>query len=139
MKFTPVILVVLLSIFLGCELLEEAEKAVIDISGRVTDEDQAVSGALVLLLEGTQVTDGLSLANGSITDSNGDYIILNVKAGEYYILAVDDRNGNMEFDAATDRLGFYGVDQNAQDIIPQKVVVSDQDIEDIDIVDLYSL
>jgi len=137
MKFTHIVLCAMISINFGCDLVEKVDEAIIDVSGKVTDEGQAVAGAIVLLIESADVSEGLGLANGSITDSNGRYVILNVDAGDYYVLAVEDRNSNVEFDADTDRLGFYGVNQGTLDFIPDKITVSDQDIEDIDIVDLY--
>ena len=131
------LLVILVSV--SCDLVEQAEKEIVDISGKVSDEEQAVEGAIVLLMESTNVADGLNLANGSITDNRGNYIILNVDPGSYYILAVKDQNNNLEFDADTDQLGFYGVDPGASDLTPDKIKVAKEDLEDIDITDLYSL
>ena len=131
------LLVILVSV--SCDLVEQAEKEIVDISGKVSDEEQAVEGAIVLLMESTNVADGLNLANGSITDNRGNYIILNVDPGSYYILAVKDQNNNLEFDADTDQLGFYGVDPGASDLTPDKIKVSEDDLENIDITDLYSL
>jgi hypothetical protein len=131
------LLVILVSV--SCDLVEQAEKEIVDISGKVSDEEQAVEGAIVLLMESTNVADGLNLANGSITDNRGNYIILNVDPGSYYILAVKDQNNNLEFDADTDQLGFYGVNPGASDLTPDKIKVSEDDLENIDITDLYSL
>lgn len=139
MKFNNVVLSVLILINYGCDLKEKVDEAIIDVSGKVTDEGQPVEAALVLLVEGTDVSEGLSLANGSVTNNNGRYIILNVSPGDYYVLAVDDHNDNLQFDADTDRLGFHGTNPSAYDFIPDKITVSDQDVEDVDIVDLYSL
>jgi hypothetical protein len=131
------LLVILVSV--SCDLVEQAEQEIVDISGKVSDEEQAVEGAIVLLMESTNVADGLNLANGSITDNRGNYIILNVDPGSYYILAVKDQNNNLEFDADTDQLGFYGVNPGASDLTPDKIKVSEDDLENIDITDLYSL
>jgi hypothetical protein len=131
------LLVILVSV--SCDLVEQAEKEIVDISGKVSDEGQPVEGAIILLMESTNVADGLNLANGSITDNRGNYIILNVDPGSYYILAVKDQNNNLEFDADTDQLGFYGVNPGASDLTPDKIKVSEDDLENIDITDLYSL
>ncbi|MCG2715445.1 MAG: carboxypeptidase-like regulatory domain-containing protein [Candidatus Marinimicrobia bacterium] len=139
MKFTHIVLCAMILINFECDLVEKVDEAIIDVSGKVTDEGQVVEGAIVLLIESADVSEGLGLANGSITDSNGRYVILNVDAGDYYVLAVEDRNDNFEFDADADRLGFYGVNPGTLDITPDRITVSDLDIEDIDIVDLYSL
>jgi len=111
----------------------------VDISGKVSDEGQAVEGAIVLLMESANVTDGLNLSNGSISDNRGNYLILKVDPGSYYVLAVKDQNNNLEFDADTDQLGFYGVDLSSSDLTPNKIKVSDKDLENINITDLYSL
>jgi hypothetical protein len=132
-------LVLLILVSVSCDLVEQAEQEIVDISGKVSDEEQAVEGAIVLLMESTNVADGLNLANGSITDNRGNYIILNVDPGSYYILAVKDQNNNLEFDADTDQLGFYGVNPGASDLTPDKIKVSEDDLENIDITDLYSL
>ena len=131
------LLVILVSV--SCDLVEQAEQEIVDISGKVSDEGQAVEGAIVLLMESANVTDGLNLSNGSISDNRGNYLILKVDPGSYYILAVKDQNNNLEFDADTDQLGFYGVDPSSSDLTPNKIKVSDKDLENINITDLYSL
>jgi len=129
-------LLIVLLVSVGCDL---AEKVIVDISGKVSDEGEAIEGAIVLLVESPNITEGLNLANGSITNNRGKYIILNVDPGSYYVLAVKDQNNNLEFDADTDQLGFYGVDPGDSDLIPDKIKVAEEDLEDIDITDLYSL
>jgi len=98
---------ILLLSFFSCDLESEIDKAFIEVSGRVTENGETVSGALVLLVSSGSISDGFSLSNGSITNNNGNYKIINVEAGEYYIVAVEDNNGNLQFDAQSDRLGFY--------------------------------
>jgi hypothetical protein len=134
-----VILVALLIVVTSCNLLDTADEQIIDISGKVTEDGTVVKGAIALLVKSTTVADGLSLANGSITDNVGNYMILNVEPDNYYVLAIDDQNDNAQFDSGTDKLGFYGVDPSNQDILPDKIKVDDEDLEDIDIVDLYTL
>ena len=95
--------------------------------------------ALVLLVASTDVSDGLSLSNGSITGSNGNYSIINVENGEYYIVAIEDNNSNLEFDIESDRIGFYGIDLIDLDIEPDKIIVSNEDIDQINITYLTSL
>ena len=77
---------------IGCDLGVELDEAFIDISGTVTDNGEAVSNALVLLVTSASISDGLSLSNGSITGNNGNYTIINVENGEYYIVAIEDNN-----------------------------------------------
>lgn len=85
----------LTSIFMiisGCEWLKETT-----ISGTVTNGGKPVSGAIVLLLESDSLSAGLSLANGSITNSSGKYEIIRVESGDYYIPAIKDENGNLHY------------------------------------------
>jgi len=121
------------------EIASEIDNTFIEISGLVTENGEAVSGALVLLVASASISDGFGLSNGSITTDNGNYIIIDVDAGEYYIVAVEDSNGNLQFDIESDRLGFYGVNLDEFDIVPDIVTVSDEDIEDINITYLTSM
>ena len=125
--------------FYNCDLENELDDAFIDISGIVTNNDEPVINALVLLVASTDVSDGLSLSNGSITGSNGNYSIINVENGEYYIVAIEDNNSNLEFDIESDRIGFYGIDLIDLDIEPDKIIVSNEDIDQINITYLTSL
>ncbi len=47
MKFTHIILCAMILINFGCDLVDEA---IIDVSGKVTDEGQAVAGAIVFYI-----------------------------------------------------------------------------------------
>ena len=118
---------------------EEIDAAFIEISGKVTHDGSSVSGALVLLIEGTEISDGLVLSNGSVTGNNGNYNIYEVAEGEYYVVAIEDNNGNFTFDEDTDRFGFHGVDPSNLDLLPDKVTVTDEDVENINIIYLVSL
>ena len=127
----------------SCDLEEKVKKeidaAFIEVSGKVTHNGNSVSGALVLLVEGAEISDGLELSNGSITGQSGNYNIYEVSEGEYYVVAIEDNNGNLTFDPDTDRLGFHGVDPSNLDLEPDKVTVTDEDVEDIIIIYLVSL
>ena len=127
----------------SCDIEEKIKKGIddafIEVSGKVTHNGSNVSGALVLLVEGAEISDGLELSNGSITDDNGNYNIYEVAEGEYYVVAIEDDNGNLTFDEGTDRLGFHGVDPSNLDLLPDKVTVSDEDVENINIIYLVSL
>lgn len=123
----------------ACNLGEKLDEAIITVSGNVSDDGEPLSGALVMLVVSPDSSDGISLANGSITGSTGNYTILNVDPGTYYVMAVDDANDNFEFDVATDNLGFFGIDPAGNDLIPDTIVVTDDDLENIDIEYLYSL
>ncbi len=123
----------------ACDLGEKVDEAIITVSGNVSNGAQSVSGALVMLVESPDSSDGINLANGSITGSSGDYTILNVDSGNYYVMAVDDANDNLKFDVTYDRLGFFGIDLAVDDIDPDAIVVTDDDWENIDIEYLYSL
>jgi len=136
MKVYYIFFGMLILLVFSCDLLDEK---IIDISGKITDEGSAVSGAIVLLVESTDISDGLNLANGSISNSVGKYTILDVDPGDYYVLAINDKNDNLQFDSDTDRLGFYGVNPDDLDFLPNKISVVDTDLEGINIVDLYSL
>ena len=135
----------LLILFFGssCDIEEKVkagiDAAFIEISGKVTHNGSNVGGALVLLVEGTVISDGLELSNGSISGENGNYNIFEVAEGEYYVVAIEDNNGNLTFDANTHRLGFHGVDPSNLDLEPDKVTVTDEDVENINITYLVSL
>ena len=132
------IIIFLLGIY-NCDLANKLDDAFIDISGTVTNNNEPVSNALVLLLTNKDISDGLSLSNGSITGNNGNYSIINVENGEYYIVAIEDNNSNLEFDIESDRIGFYGVDLIGFDIEPDKITVSNEDIDKVNITYLTSL
>ena len=127
----------------GCDIEEKVKAGIgaafIEISGKVTHNGSNVGGALVLLVEGTEISDGLELSNGSISGENGNYNIFEVAEGEYYVVAIEDNNGNLTFDANTDRLGFHGVYPSNLDLEPDKVTVTDEDVENINITYLVSL
>jgi uncharacterized protein (DUF2141 family) len=132
-----VLLVITIS---GCDDVVKAITTT--ISGNISNNGEAVSGAYVLLLEaGNEVTQGISLSNGMITNSNGNYTMIEVSAGDYYVAAIDDANNNVVFDLDTDRVGYYGVADTLTGVtIPQTLHISKgDDLEDIDITDLYQL
>jgi len=113
----------LMSIFMiisGCEWFKETT-----ISGTVTNGGEPVSGAIVLLLESDTLLAGLSLTNGSITNSNGRYEIVRVEPGNYYISAIKDENENLQYDKEIDMFGWYGERDTLIGLtIPQQVAVA---------------
>ena len=126
-----------LSIFMiisGCEWLKETT-----ISGTVSNGGEAVSGAVVLLLESDSLEAGLSLASGSITNSNGKYEIIRVEPGNYYISAIKDEDGNLQYDKGIDMFGWYGErDTITRLTIPRQVtVVKGDNLTGINIDTLY--
>ena len=137
-----VLSITILLLVTGCE--EVVKELTTTISGRVYDEGEPVSGALIFVLEfngdGT-IPSGMSLENGSVSLSDGGYVVVEVETGEYMVLAVKDVNGNMSYDSGIDEIGFYGeLDPIAEIItIPTKVTVENDgdDIENIDINDMY--
>ncbi|MEO9484729.1 MAG: carboxypeptidase-like regulatory domain-containing protein [Ekhidna sp.] len=133
MKLLSLISLLLLLSFSHCNVKDQIDELFLDISGNVSDDGQVVEGALIVLLDSPTLTDGVSLSNGSVTGANGNYTILRVKEGNYYVVAVDDVNNNFEFDQGVDRFGFHGVDPNQLDLLPTLVNVSAEDVENIDI------
>ncbi len=141
MKFKLITIGILaLVLFTGCE--ELAKELSTTISGTVRDGSEPVEGAFVLAMQGLTV-DGLAsmeidLSNGSITNSIGDYTIIEVDPGTYQILAVKDLNGNGMVDWDTDQVGIYGPSIGG---IPTGftsiTIEEDEDIEGIDITSLY--
>lgn len=134
--FTLLILIAMI----GCD--DVIKEYTTTISGKVTNDGTPVSGAYVILLEaGVSASTGISLSNGMITDSNGDYMMIEVNAGDYYVAAIDDDNDNVEFDSDTDKIGYYGdADPSTGFTIPRTLQVKKgDDIEDINITKLYSL
>ncbi len=91
---------------LGCE--EELQKG--SIEGNVKDDGQNVSGAFVLLLEEGKLLAGEApLGNGSVTNAQGNYIIVLVEPNvNYYIAAVKDENGDTTYTPGVDPIGYYG-------------------------------
>ncbi|MCD6182356.1 MAG: DUF1416 domain-containing protein [Candidatus Cloacimonetes bacterium] len=140
MKRNLLLLAVLIVITIsGCDDVVKAVTTT--ISGNVSHDGDAVSGAYVLLLEaGNEITPGLSLSNGMITNSNGNYTMVAVSAGDYYVAAIDDANNNIIFDLDTDRVGYYGDPDTLGFTIPRTIHVNKgDDLENIDITNLYQL
>ena len=81
------------------------------------------------MVTSASISNGLSLSNGSITGNNGDYNIINVKNGEYYIVAIEDNNSKLEFDIEFDRIGFHGVDLEGLNIEPDKITILNVDLQ----------
>ena len=90
----------------ACE--ETLEKG--SIEGNVKDDGQNLSGAFVLLLEEGKLLAGEApLDNGSITNAQGNYIILLVEPDKnYYVAAVKDEDGDKKYTPASDPIGYYG-------------------------------
>ena len=124
----------ILMIISGCEWLKETT-----ISGTVSNGGEAVSGAVVLLLESDSLEAGLSLASGSITNSNGKYEIIRVEPGNYYISAIKDEDGNLQYDKGIDMFGWYGERDTITGLtIPRQVtVVKGDNLTGINIDTLY--
>jgi len=133
MKFLSLLSLLLLLSFSHCNVKDAIDEVFIDISGNVSNDGQAVGGAVILLLSGPDITDGVSLSNGSVSSADGNYTIINAEEGTYYVVAVDDVNNNFEFDKGTDRFGFHGVDPDQIDLLPAQISVSTEDVENIDI------
>ena len=110
----------------------------IDIRGNVSSAGEPVAGAIVLLVEGTDISNGLSLSNGAISNSSGDYTILKPKKGKYYVIAIDD-DGDFVYESGTDKIGFYGVDTENFDFSPNRITVGTEDIEGVNITDFTAL
>ena len=123
----------------NCNVKEEIDKLFIGVSGNVSENGEAVVGALVLLITSPSIADGVMLSNGSITDANGNYTIFNVDDGDYYVVAIDDVNDNFQYDSDTDRFGFHGVDLTALNIDPDQITVAGEDVDNIDVTYLTGL
>lgn len=136
------LLVLLLMVFVAALLAFSCEKAQevlgITIAGNVSNAGQSVEGAFVLLVDKAEITQGFPIGNGSVTLGNGNYTIIRVEEGTYYICAVKDENGNQTYDLGTDPIGWYGHPDSITGLtIPDSVIVTDQDISGIDIDTLY--
>ncbi len=122
--------------------IEQIDEAYIEISGNLSHNDSNITIGIVFLLEGkieldldklSLDLDGLELVNGSISLFNGSYTIFDVVEGEYYVVAIEDNNGNLEYDADIDRVGLHGFNLYNFDPIPNVVTVIGEDVEDINI------
>ena len=134
----PLILIIAVSLIvaLSCEKAKE-EILQVTIRGTVTNGGQPVAGAFVLLLDNDEMATGFPIGNGSITAGNGDYTIIRVEDGTYYVAAVKDENGNEAYDLGVDPIGWYGHDSFGI-IIPDPVVVLGEDVSGIDIDTMYA-
>ena len=131
-KFCKKQIYLLIILFFGfsCGLKDQIDEAYIEISGNLSHNGNNISIGIVLLLEGDVSLDlaelsldleGLELSNGSISLFNGNYTIFDVEEGEYYIVAIEDNNGNLEYDSDLDRVGLYGFNPNVpvgDDMLP---------------------
>lgn len=115
-------LVAVIVLLFGCERLKETT-----VSGRVTYGGEAVDGAFVLLLESVSL-EGVSLGGGWRTGSDGRYEIIRVAAGDYYVAAIKDENGNLQYDQGTDRVGWYGEEDTLTGLtIPEQITVVERE------------
>jgi uncharacterized protein (DUF2141 family) len=135
----------LLMLFLSIAIVlavscEKAEEVLgITISGNVSTNGQPVEGAFVLLVDKAEMMDGFPIGNGSITMDNGNYTIVKVEDGVYYVAALKDENGNNSYDLGTDPVGWYGHSDSITGLtIPDSVIVSGSDLTGIDIDTLYT-
>jgi hypothetical protein len=131
-------LFILLALLFCCS---KAQKTVFPekgtISGKVTDEGEPVSGAFILLLEGSEIGGEVDLKNLMATNSDGKYKIRMVDSGTHWVAAVKDEEGNHIYDPASDPIGWYGKDTLGV-TIPQSVTVQKgEDVKGIDITILY--
>ena len=122
--------------------IDEIDDAYINISGNLSHNDSSITVGIVFLLEGSVSLDldklsldleNLELVNGSISLFNGNYTIFDVNPGEYYVVAIEDNNANLEYDPNVDRVGLYGFNLYKLDPVPNVVTVNDEDVEDINI------
>jgi hypothetical protein len=132
------ILAVILLVSSGCKkVVEEVKKTT--ISGTVTNGGEPVNGAIVLLLECDSLTQGMSLSNGSVTNSSGKYEIIRVEDGTYYIPAIKDTGTIGKYDKGIDKIGWYGERDTLTNLTkPTPVTVTGEDITGIDIDTLYT-
>ncbi len=122
---------------LSCDKVDEVLG--ITIAGNVSNAGQPVDGAIVLLVNNvSDIVGGSPLSNGSITLGNGNYTIIKVEEGTYYVCAVKDEDGNQSYDLGTDPIGWYGHPDSITGLtIPDSIIVTDDDISGIDIDTLY--
>ena len=144
-KALSVLAILLLA--LGCEKVKETT-----VSGKVTDGATGpVSGAVVLLLGSDSLSSGMSLSGGSVTLGDGNYEMIRVEPGSYYVPAIKDVNGNGTLDSL-DLFGWFGpestwayFDSLTQESVtvtitlPEQIVVTEgQDKTNTDIDTLYT-
>lgn len=135
--FLVLILCIAFVLAVSCEKAEEVLG--ITISGNVSTGGQPVESAFVLLVDKAEMTNGFPIGNGSITMDNGNYTIIKVEDGVYYIAAVKDEDGNSSYDLGSDPIGWYGHPDSITGLtIPDSVIVSGSDLTGIDIDTLYA-
>ncbi len=131
----------------GCEKVKETT-----VSGNVRNGAAgAVSGAVVLLFGSDSLEPGMNLSGGSISLGNGDYEIIRVDPGNYYVPAIKDVNGNGTLDSL-DLFGYFGPEStwsywdslacetvSVTISIPEQISVTEgQNQDNIDIDTLYT-
>lgn len=93
----------ILILAVGCEKVKETT-----VRGNVSNGAAGpVSGAVVLLYGSDSLEAGMNLSGGSISLGNGDYEIIRVDPGNYYVPAIKDVNGNGTLDSL-DLFGYFG-------------------------------
>lgn len=139
-----IFIAVILAFALGCEEVKETT-----VSGTVTNGAAgSVSGAIVVLVDSDSLQPGMSLEGlplASVTLTDGNYEIIRVDAGSYYVPAIKDVNNSRTLDSL-DLLGWYGRDTTYVNPqmdtvtirIPEQITVTEGvDQTDIDIDTLY--
>lgn len=135
---TIVVMILGVIFAISCDKVDEVLG--ITIAGNVSNAGQPVEGAIVLLVNNvSDIVGGSPLSNGSVTLGNGNYTIIKVEEGTYYVCAVKDKDGNQSYDLGTDPIGWYGHPDSITGLtIPDSIIVTDDDISGIDIDTLYT-
>ncbi len=137
MKKISLLCLVLLLIVAFTSCTEETQ-AKGTIKGKVTNSNQPVNGAYVLLLDsGELVAGNQPIGNGMVTNAQGNYTIYLVEPNKYYyIAAVQDMNGDGQYTPGTDKIGYYG-NYQGQSWIPTELTVAPGEVlEDINVTSL---
>ena len=110
-QYGILVLIILASALLGScmfqqleEEMEEFEEAFFIIGGVIMNQSPHQKDIVVVAYEDT--TGKKAAVKAMILESSGDYT-MEVKRGNYYLLAFEDRNGNFEHDPG-EYVGWYG-------------------------------
>jgi hypothetical protein len=133
MKRTSIILIsLILIILIDCRLDGTYDESYVTVSGNVSHNSEPVVGAFMVLLQQAEVSDTLSLTNLSYTNNKGDYTLFDVSEGKYFLAAIHDKDRDKKLSAG-DGFGFFGIDPESQDFLPDTLFVYSESLEDINI------
>ena len=137
-----IFLILAIAVIGGCSGNSSNGDGVGEIIGTIDDQSNLgeTLPIYVMVIEEDPTADStdfnsLTMISETITDSNGNYSLSEIPAGQYYVVAYKDLNGNAELNVASegpiDAAGFYGL-SNGNDNPEMVTVTGGETTTDID-------